>query len=313
MRKVAVGPFNALSQYVSREFWWTFTLLRAHHGWHLVETAHVPSNGNELEPELERRAGGWPDVVLFWESYVQAARYGQEFLDRGTRVYVMTDDLHYRRNGMEQALHLADGVLSTYAPRLERFWPRVDPSRVTWMPHAAGPDFLLPLEETPRPVVFVSGAMAEHYPLRLAMRDLAVRRPELARVHEHPGYDLTFDHGLDPRVGRGYANAMRECLAGFTDALVHEYVVAKHFEIPATGALLIADRAVAPQLAALGFADGVHYVSATAEDLEPIVERALDPRFREEVDAIRRRGHALVHAEHTIEHRARTIERVCGG
>ncbi|HEY0157934.1 MAG TPA: glycosyltransferase [Thermoanaerobaculia bacterium] len=312
MRKVAVGPFTALSQYVSRELWWTFTHLRAHHGWRLVETAHLPSNGNELEEVLERLAGGWPDTILFWESYVQAARYGQEFLDRGTRLYVMTDDLHHRRNGMERALLLADGVLSSYAPRLDQFWPRVDPARVTWMPHAAGPDFLLPMNESPRPVVFVSGAMGEAYPLRRAMRELALRRPGLAVVHEHPGYDLTFDHGNDPRVGRGYALAMQSCLAGFTDALVHQYVVAKHFEIPATGALLVADRVVAPQLADLGFIDGVHYVSATAEDLEPIVERALDPRFRDEVEAIRRRGHALVHARHTVEHRARAIERLCG-
>jgi hypothetical protein len=86
------------------------------------------------------------------------ARYGQAFLDRGTRLFVMTDDLHHRRTSMERALCLADGVLSTYAPRLPEYWPRVDRRRVHWMPHAAGGDFLLPVEESPRPVVFVSGA-----------------------------------------------------------------------------------------------------------------------------------------------------------
>jgi Glycosyl transferases group 1 len=308
VRKVAVGPFHALSRYVSREFWWTFTVLRMQYGWHLVETAHLPRNGNDLERVLEERAGGWPDAILFWESYVQAARYGQAFLDRGTRLFVMTDDLHHRRTSMERALCLADGVLSTYAPRLSEYWPRVDRKRVHWMPHAACGDFLLPVEESPRPVVFVSGAVGPAYPLRGAMRDLARRRPELARVHDHPGYRTTFDYGSDPRVGRGFASAIRECLAGFTDALVHQYVVAKHFEIPATGALLIADRAVSPQMAALGFVDGEHYLSATAADLESVVARAVHPAFYAEADAIRRRGHALVHAKHTVEHRAKAIE-----
>jgi len=261
---------------------------------------------------LGRKAvvGGWPDVVLFWESYPQAARYWPEFREHG-RLFVMTDDLHHEREGMEDALVAADGVLSTYAPRLTAYVPRVDPERVHWVPHAACADFLLPVEESPAPVVFVSGAMSDAYPLRLAMRDLALRRPELARLHVHPGYRTDFDYGNDQRVGRGFAAAMHQCLAAFTDALVHHYIVAKHFEIPATGSLLIADRAVSDQLAALGFIDGEHYLSATASDLERVVSWAVAPSSYAEADTIRRRGHALVHARHTTAHRAQTIDALC--
>jgi hypothetical protein len=289
--KLAIGPFHALGQYVSREFWWTFCSLREH-GWRLLETNDLPQHGDHLEPLLRLRAGGgWPDVVLFWESYPQLARYAEAFQERGTRVYVMTDDLHHNRDGMAESLRVADGILSTYAPRLRTYWPTVEPSRVIWVPHAAGPDFLLPLRKRPQPVVFVSGAMNHAYPLRLAMRDLALRRPELARLHEHPGYECSYDYARDQRVGEGYAAAMRQCLAAFTDALVHQYVVAKHFEIPATGALLLADRAVAPQLEQLGFLDGQHYLSVTADDLEPVV--------------------TLVHERHTTAHRAQQIDAVC--
>lgn len=311
MIKLAIGPFTALARYVSREFWTTFSILSGKPGWYLLESNDVPRNGNDLAGVLERRTGGWPDVVLFWESYPQAARYAEAFQEQGTRVYVMTDDLHHPRPGMEQALRAADGILSTYAPRLDAYVPGLDPSRVTWVPHAAGPDFLLPLEEQPDPVVFVSGAMYEAYPLRLAMRDLALRRPELARLHAHPGYEREYDYTRDDRVGTGYASAMRSCLAAFTDALTHHYLVAKHFEIPATGALLLADRAVSSQLAALGFLDGEHYVSTTAEDLELTVEHVLDPRNRAAIDTIRRAAHALVHARHTTAHRARQIDETC--
>jgi hypothetical protein len=308
--KLAIGPFHALGRYVSREFWWTFCSLREH-GWRLLETNDLPQHGDHLEPLLQLRAEGWPDVVLFWESYPQLARYADAFQEHGTRVYVMTDDLHHARDGMAESLRLADGILSTYAPRLRTYWPAVDPSRVTWVPHAAGPDFLLPLAKRPHPVVFVSGAMNHAYPLRLAMRDLALRRPELARLYEHPGYECDYDYERDGRVGEGYAAAMRECLAAFTDALVHQYVVAKHFEIPATGALLLADRAVAPQLEQLGFRDGQHYVSVTAGDLETVVSRVLDRRNAKQIDTIRRRAHALVHDRHTTAHRAQQIDAVC--
>jgi len=311
VRKLAVGPFHALGRYVSRELWTIFCLLREAYGWRLLETRDLPGHGDDLGHVLRQRAGGWPEVVLFWESYPQLARYADSFADRGTRVFVMADDLHHKRDAMDDALSVVDGILSTYAPRLRTYFPAVDPARVTWVPHSASPDFLLPFEESPRPVVFVSGAMNHAYPLRLAMRELALRRPELARVHEHPGYECQFDYSRDERVGPGYAAKMRECLAAFTDALVHHYVIAKHFEIPATGALLLADRAVAPQLATLGFIDGEHYVSLVAEDLKATIERVLDRRNRAEIDAIRRRGHALVHARHTTAHRAQQIDEVC--
>jgi hypothetical protein len=310
VKKLAVAPFAALGRYVSREFWTTFCLL-GQLGWNLLETFHLPPHGDALEDLLRDRAGGWPDVVLFWEWYPVVVRHAEAFARRGTRVYVMADDLHHRREAMDEALSVADGVLASYAPRIGAYFPALDPARVSWVPHSAGPDFLLPIEKAPRPVVFVSGAMGDAYPLRLAMRELADRRPELARLHPHPGYHCTFDYSSDQRVGPGYAMAMRECLAAFTDALTHHYLVAKHFEIPATGALLMADRAVAAQLAMLGFVDGEHYVSVTAEDLEPAVERVLDARNAEEVDAIRRRGHALVHERHTTLHRARQIDAVC--
>jgi hypothetical protein len=166
------------------------------------------------------------------------------------------------------------------------------------------------VNDAPAPSVFVSGAMNDLYPLRLEMRDLVRRRPELGTIHGHPGYFDAFDHATDSRVGRRYAEAMRQHLAAFTDCSRYLYVVAKHFEIPATGALLIADRAIASQLADLGFIDGVNYSSA-GSDLEEVVERVLDPRNREEIDAIRRRGHALIRERHTTRHRAQQIDAVC--
>jgi hypothetical protein len=311
VRKLLVAHHRALSHYVSREFASTLSLLLTDYGWRLFETGDLPEDRGEMDAIMHRRYGGWPDAVLFWESYGDLLRFAGPFLQGESRIYVATDDLHRVSDAMDLALRVASGVLSTYAPRLETFVPGLMPSRVHWVPHAAGPDFWLPFNEAPRRVVFVSGAMHDVYPLRLAMRDLALRRPELAYLHEHPGYHCDYDYTDDDRIGRGYAEAMRSCVAGFTDALTYHYLVAKHFEIPATGALLIADRAVAGQLARLGFVDGEHYVSTTAEELESTVERVVDVRNAPEIDAIRRRGQALTDARHTTAHRARQIDGIC--
>lgn len=312
MRKLVYAPFWALRRYVSRELWMTFLELEQAHGWRRNEATHLTSDPAALPDVLRRRFGGVPEVVLFWESYPDVVRHHDALAAAGARVYVMTDDLHPRHSGMAEALRRADGVLTPYAPQFGAFFPDVDPSRVAWVPHSAGPDFLLPVNDRPRPVVFVSGAMGRVYPLRRSMRDLALRRPELAHVYEHPGYSCTFDYRSDVRVGRPFAESMSACLAAFTDASTYGYLVAKHFEIPATGALLLAERAVAPQLERLGFIDGAHYVSASADDLEAVVERVLHPRNAPEIDAIRRKGHALTHACHTAAHRAAQINDVCG-
>ena len=312
--KLALGPFSNLAGYVSREVWCTFEGLRAH-GWRLQESFHFDfAAAAELPSYLEARLGAAPEVVLIWESYWPALRHIRSLQDAGARVYFMTDDLHWtERDGMREALQIADGILSTYAPVFGDFFPEIDPKKVAWVPHAAGPDFLLPVNDAPAPAVFVSGAINDAYPLRVAMRDLARRRPELARMHHHPGYALNFNFVTDRRVGRGYAEMIAGCLAAFTDGLKYRYLVAKHFEIPASGALLIADRACATQLEMLGFVDGEHYLSASIDDLEQVVERALDPGNRQEIDAIRRRGHDLVHARHTTACRALQIEVECGG
>lgn len=311
--KLALGPFNVLAGYVSREIWCTFEALRAH-GWRIQESFHFDfAREGALPSYLRARLGEVPEVVLIWESYWPALRHIRSLQEAGARVFVMTDDLHWTgRDGMREALRRADGILSPYAPVFSDFFPDIDATKVTWIPHAANPDFLLPLNDAPAQVVFVSGAINDAYPLRVAMRELARRRPELARMHEHPGYALNFNYATDRRVGRGYAQKIAACLAALTDGLKHRYIVAKHFEIPAAGALLIADRACAPQLERLGFIDGEHYVSTASDDLEDVIERVLDPQNRDAIDVIRRRGHDLVHARHTTACRAREIHMECG-
>src|ERR1043165_2409747 len=198
--KLALGPFNVLAGYVSREIWCTFEALRAH-GWRLQESFHFDfAREGELPAYLAARLGEMPEVVLIWESYWHAVRHIRSLQGAGARVCVMTDDLHWSdRDGMREALRLADGILTPYAPVFGDFFPDVDASKVRWVPHAANPDFLLPLNDTPEPVVFVSGAINDAYPLRVAMRELARRRPEIARMHEHPGYGLNFNFATDRR------------------------------------------------------------------------------------------------------------------
>ena len=66
-----------------------------------------------------------------------------------------------------------------------------------------------------------------------------------------------YDYVRDGRVGRGYAEKIWQCRVGFADSVFpFAYIVAKFFEIPATGALLLADDTVSEPLSKLGFVAG---------------------------------------------------------
>jgi hypothetical protein len=64
----------------------------------------------------------------------------------------------------------------------------------------------------------------------------------------------------------------------------------KMMEIPATGALLLANDDVAEALADLGFQPFYNYIAFNNQTLDSIVDWVLDDKNRAEVDSIRRNG-----------------------
>ena len=83
--------------------------------------------------------------------------------------------------------------------------------------------------------------------------------------------------------------------------------MAKYFEIPATGALLLADNAVSLWLTQLGFEQYIHYVHVSKQNLEDRLRYVLDERNHNELDVIRRQGQELVWHRHKTSDRARDL------
>jgi hypothetical protein len=210
------------------------------------------------------------------------------------------------------ALSTAHLILASYAPVFDRFFPRIAASKqVFWVPHAASPEFLLPINESAENVVFLSGMIDGYYPLRQQLKALADAKAFRIVEHPHPGYQCNHNHETSDVVGIGYARRIRAARAAFTDGLIFNYVVAKFFEIPATGSLLMGDAAVGKQLSQLGFHEHVHYIPVSSATLECQLAYVLDPQNHDELDDIRRRGQQLVWKRHKIGDRAKLIDDIC--
>jgi glycosyl transferase family 1 len=311
--KILISDMAARGRYVSRELFQSMEELVRVHGWRHVEAWEL-AHTRDLASELRRRFRRSPQVLLFWETY-HLMDVHQPSIDRMDchKVFYAEDLHHGDGRDRHRAMSICDTILAAYAPVFSEHYPRIAAEwPVVWIPHSAGPDFFLPFNEDPEPLVFLSGAVSWHYPLRIQVKELADRGAAPIVYHPHPGYHCGYDYEHDERVGKGYAEKIHRHLAAFTDALVYRYTVAKFFEIPATGALLLGDRAVSDALRSLGFEEDIHYLPVGSEDVEEKIAWALDPVHRPRVDEIRRRGQALVLERHTTSHRARQIDEVCG-
>ena len=316
MMKLIISGLASLDHYVSREFSYIIRELIATHGWKSMEFAEFGDGSRPLRDLILGKFDERPDVILFWEGYGFINRHARQIHALDCKKVVFADDLHWRDEAVRWSKLLAylvcDMVISTYADRFEAFYPEVCRLKpIVWSPHSASPDFLLPLNEQAENSVFLSGAMSRVYPLRRMMRELAEGGRYRITCHPHPGYHCGYDHGRDPAVGPGYARAIHGHRTAFTDALVYGYLVAKFFEIPATGALLLADASVAEPMRRLGFLEDEHYVPASAENLEDRLHEVLDESNHARLDAMRRRAQALVLSRHTTSDRARLIDEAC--
>lgn len=315
--KLIVSNLKSLRTYVSREFYFIMRDLISTHGWRHIEMCKLWNGAGTIRDKLIDEFGELPGSILFWEGYELLSARAIEIYRLDCHKFILADDLHWWNEQLRQrklvSFALCETILSTYGYIWSKFYPEFcGVKKVVWVPHSASPDFLLRYNQHPENSIFLSGAMTVHYPLRREMKILQEHSSYSIAYHCHPGYYCGYDYEKNEDIGSGYAEKINRHRTGFTDSLIYKYVVAKYFEIPATGALLFADDAVSGPLKELGFIENRHYLPVSKENLEERVRYILDKRNHEELDEIRRRGQELVRERHKTSDRARQIDEECG-
>ena len=146
------------------------------------------------------------------------------------------------------------------------------------------------------PVSIFGGHMAHNfYPWRAQITaDLPRLFPTF--IYTHPGYKAG-EIGPFAVQGEAYARLINQSHFSAADTARFDYVVRKHIEIPAAGAILVAPTSSA--LANYGFVDLENCILGSGQELyEKIDAVSRDPERRER---IRKAGFDLVHARYTRE------------
>src|SRR5262249_50006587 len=102
------------------------------------------------------------------------------------------------------------------------------------------------------------------YPERKAIHEALLTRPDLSYFWKpHPGYNpLPQDH---PLVGRNFSRLINQCKMFIVTGSRLQNTFGKYFEVPASGALMLATFAHGAQ--DQGLIDGVNYVQITPENV----------------------------------------------
>lgn len=144
--------------------------------------------------------------------------------------------------------------------------------------------------------VFGGHAFPDFYPWRAKLLE-EMQRIIPTLVYPHPGYNARTGNPFEVRDEK-YARLLAASRFSVADTTRLDYVVRKHLEIPAAGAVLIAPDSEV--IKALGFADMENCILGEGEALYRKVQAAAaDPALYE---SIRRSGHALVHSRYTRAH-----------
>lgn len=185
-------------------------------------------------------------------------------------------------------------ILVRYENAVERYFPNCNTYTI---PYSINASFIPSFKEKPINKLLLTGSTNPAvYPMRCKILELCKTHPIV--VLKHPGYSLV-EHRI---IGRMYLIKLNECIASVATCASknYNYIIAKFFEVPASGALLFAYAdPVMKYLEKYGFKDMVNMVTFNGDNLTQKIEYILDPLNREEIDKIRLNGYNLIKEKHT--------------
>ena len=265
--------------------------------------------------------GTLPDVVFFhfnldFNSIFTVEEENQWlFLKKRCTIFTWFDDLHFHDSvtewRMKTAMRRSTEVLGTYMYLFRSWYPlqATSEKNITWLPHSASSSFTKFLQPnfSASNSMLVSGNLEPRfYPCRSRAALSVDNHTSFLLPHPDPGYN--------DRKRNDYSSLLREHAFALATNSVG-YILAKCFEIPATGTVAIIDNKSTEVLKLLGFQEGKNYFGFNCSipegfqtpvgvsDLSDVLQSLLQENMQKKVQAVRLEGMQFVKSFHTTSHR----------
>ena len=293
-------------------------------GWKTVDQKEISGTISEF---FLTTFGELPRLLLFWnsamvETFDLIYRNIDDLIIHKWIKCISLDDLHkdkHREPRFESIiLKNFDYVVITYPNVFPKFFKTISPNKIISCPHSINNKFITVFNGNPVNQVLLSGCLTKkYYPFRYRVYELSQIKIN-AKTRKYPIAllkNLSYVKANHNNYGYNYLKYLNKYLACITSSSTEKlpYVIAKFFEIPASGSLLLAeDKYIKEPLHELGFIDGENYLSVNFDNLEERLFFVTNPSNREYIDKIRRNGYEFVWNNHTLMHRVKAIhEKLC--
>ncbi|AYV85433.1 MAG: hypothetical protein Satyrvirus16_9 [Satyrvirus sp.] len=280
-------------------------------------TEIVNKTENEVSKIFIEKFGKNPDnIILFLNKITKLDGLN---IPISAKINVIVDDLHQKDEDKINKIiefRRCSRIFSTYAYVFHKFYSKDDIGGIPVynFPHCV--NYVSNFNTNPLEKILVSGRLNPLiYPFRQKMVEISKNKEENEDVDYLPvdhGYRISEDKS-EYIYGDRYIDYLNKYLVCFTCDSRKEtpYIVKKFIEIPASGALLLGGNTETKSyFVELGFVDGIHYISASMENIGEKIKYVLDPKHRPEIDNIRRNGYELVKSRHLHTHRANLLDDV---
>jgi len=252
-----------------------------------------------------------PTVILFWNTNTFIQKNFNDIISHSWTKCIYMDDLHQSApsviNFRNSVLKNFDYVFSTYAYTFTKFYPMADTNKIIWYPHNVNNNFTIEFNDEPINKILLSGCLDKNtYPFRHYVHTLSHYTNSIDVLSQ-----LSYSKLNHNFYGHNYLMYINKYIAAIACCSTSNtpYIVNKFFEIPATGALLMAyDKFVEKPLKELGYIDGENYISVNFDNYIEKMNYVLDPLNRLKIDTIRLNGFNLVWSKHTLNLRAKLID-----
>jgi len=208
------------------------------------------------------------------------------------------------RNKMIKMLDRADKILCPYDYFFRKHWSQYE-DKYEFFPQFITPlRYFNSLKINDKPIMkcLLTGALyPPYYPLRILIDQ---QKSQYVETLVHPGYAAR--EGTEIKVGEDYVKELHKYFCGVATPSILDYIVAKYFEIPATGSLLLAKHS--PDLDKIGFIENKHYIKIDKDNFFTILSDVLEnPRKYKNV---REEGRKFVFENHTDENRFNQLKQI---
>ena len=245
-----------------------------------------------------------------WEQRYSKAMEAAITLDKRKTLILYMHDIHWayelRKEGTTRLLQRADLILVPYYGYFKRMWPQFAKKTILF-PHFFAPRdrySRFKYNKNPKMKCLLTGNIKpDRYPIRQVVTEAVMNDGELkdlVDILRHPRHAKTQYWTREDGGGvKEYPKTINEYFCAVTDSSMWNLLLTKYFEIPASGALLLADKPEDGKY--VGLIPWKHYVPVTEENVVPQIKHCLENP--EKYEKIRREGMEFVRKYHSVDNR----------